>query len=1382
MASKEEMAELTEVVRKQCELLKLMQSQLQMQQGTQQSRIHIPWPAPLDVDSGDPGEALDFFKTTWLNYATATGLKEEQRPTLLINAIGHAAMKKYMHFGLDDKDMKSEAKIFEKLEEKLRKKHNVIYSRYMFNQRSQAEGEDIDTYILELRKLMKTCEYSNIIIDEVLRDRIVVGIRNPEIKKELLRIDQLDLTQTIKICKSAEATTAQLQNLCSEQVFAKIHKLDKKQTKVDSKPLLCKFCGEKHIFKKKICPAWGKKCENCQGRNHSKNVCKKTKMVKELHTEDSEEEVSDNSTYISKIRTNRHSGHKEVELYLKFSNTWLNVYCTLDTGAHVCVIGAEQYKNLCKKDNLKHLCPTDLKLKCFNETDIETLGVTDVECIHKNKKYVINFHVVNVSHQPLLSESACVALGLIKYCNAVSVGNARAMEAQNIISKYSDVFEGYGELPGIVDLEIDENVPPRIQPARRVPMALRAPLKDELDRLVKDNIIVKEESHTDWVNNILIVRKGKKFRICLDPIPLNKALKRPHFQFTTLEEVLPELGKAKVFSTVDALKGFWHVRLNERSSKLTTFWTPFGRYRWLRLPFGISSAPEIFQQKLLSTLHGLKGIEVMADDILIYGVGDTTEDAVKNHNINLENLLIRLRENNCKLNKDKLNLLQKSVKFYGHMLTDTGLKVDEEKITAIKNIAIPTNSKDVLRLLGMVTYLSKFIKNLSLKVTSLRELTKKNAIWQWTEKEQLEFDEIISSLSSLPTLKYYDMNKPLIVECDASSMGLGAALYQNNEVVAFASRTLTSTEKRYAQIEKEMLAVVFACSRFSQYITANTNTIIKTDHKPLINIFKKPLVEAPKRLQLMLMILQRYDLKIEYISGKNNFVADALSRAPTPIQDDSHSFNNAKQIFEIISKHSSAKYLKVSNKIIESIKKEVENDPECRELKKYIVNGFPDYISDMPENLRWFYKFASDLSIQEDIIFKNDQILIPRCMRNYMLPKIHKSHSGVASSIKLAKQNIFWPGMSEDIKNFVEKCKICIKYSPSLTRFPMLSHDIPMYPFQYISMDVFNVKLNSQSLNFLITADHYSNFYEIDKLKNLSSSEVVNICKKNFARYGIPQKICTDGATNFVNREFSMFAEEWDFIHVTSSPHYPQSNGIAEATVKSAKKLILKSYEAGEDFWISLLHQRNVPSAGDDCSPAQKFLSRKTRTLMPYVTEQLIPVLMTDIPKRIKAKRDKSKCYYDKKCKQPFSLYIGQNVAVQLSPEHTNTWKLGFVVEKVNERSYKVNVDGVIYRRDLTHIKPFKGVLKENEEITNKNKEKKKTGIIDNFENNDANKNKSVMYDNTDYGCELILDNNVIPNTDTSLDTAEPISSQSHSTRPVRSRCLPVRFNDYTLD
>ena len=290
---------------------------------------------------------------------------------------------------------------------------------------------------------------------------------------------------------------------------------------------------------------------------------------------------------------------------------------------------------------------------------------------------------------------------------------------------------------------------------------------------------------------------------------------------------------------MDAKNGFWQVQLDKPSSLLTTFNTPFGRYRWLRLPFGIKTGPEEYQRRIHESLQGLKGIEDIVDDILCVGEGDTYESAVKDHERNLIALLDRCREKNIKLNPKKLQLRKQEVPYIGHVLTPDGLKPDTSKVKAIVAMPTPSDKKALQRLLGMITYLAKFLPNLSDVTEPLRLPLDKDAHEKsWKQVKQL--------ITREPVLKYFDPSKEVTLQCDASESGLGAVILQEGKPIAFSSKALTSTERNYAQIEKELLSIVHGCIRFDQYVYGRPVTV-QTDHKPLESFLQEISASSPQK-------------------------------------------------------------------------------------------------------------------------------------------------------------------------------------------------------------------------------------------------------------------------------------------------------------------------------------------------------------------------------------------------------------------------------------------------------------------------------------------------------------------------------------------------------
>ena len=336
-----------------------------------------------------------------------------------------------------------------------------------------------------------------------------------------------------------------------------------------------------------------------------------------------------------------------------------------------------------------------------------------------------------------------------------------------------------------------------------------------------------------------------------------------------------------MFSTVDVKNGFWHVELTDESSMLTTFNSPFGRFRWCRLPFGVSPAPEEFQRRLNHALEDLKGVLPIHDYILIYGAGTTEEEALQDHDRNLLQLMQRCKDNNIKLNKEKIRLRSKEVPFMAHVITSEGLKADQEKIRAVQVMPTPNDVAGVRRFIGFTNYLSKFLPRLSDVCAPLRQLTVQDMEWFWTDIHDRAVSQVKSLVTQAPVLKYFDSTKGVALQCDAWDKGPGAVIMQNDQPIAYASRALMDAETRYAQIEKELLAVVYGLEKFHTY-TYDRSVAVQSDHKPLEMIFKKSLHKAPKRLQRMLMRTQRYDIKLNYRRGSTVYWANALSRAFLP--------------------------------------------------------------------------------------------------------------------------------------------------------------------------------------------------------------------------------------------------------------------------------------------------------------------------------------------------------------------------------------------------------------------------------------------------------------------------------------------------------------------
>ena len=528
-----------------------------------------------------------------------------------------------------------------------------------------------------------------------------------------------------------------------------------------------------------------------------------------------------------------------------------------------------------------------------------------------------------------------------------------------------------------------------------------------------------------------------KLRVCIDPKHLNKALKRSHYPLPVIEDILPELTDVKVFSKADLKDGFLQIQLDEESSKLTTFQTPWGRYRYLRMPFGISPAPECFQRKLDQNLEGLNGVYKIADDILITGRGSTMNEAVNDHDDNLLKLLDRCRERNLKLNRGKLQLKCPETPFIGHVLTPEGVKPDPSKVAAILKMEPPKNIAAVRRLVGLANYLSKFLSKLSELCELLRRLTHKDVEWRWSVEQEEAFQNLKYAVTSAPVLKYFSSTEPVEGQGGASSSGIGFVLMQSGQPVSYASRDLTASEKNYSQIEKELLAQAFGVERNHQFFYGR-RIVLWSDHKPLETICKKPLAISPKRLQRLLLRLPQYDVEIRYKPGPEMHLADTLSRVYLPTDDQSPAEAEVERI-------NAVDFLPISEPQLLEIQRVTAADPVLQSLIQVILKGWPDRKENVPTELYPYFNVRDEITAHDGVLFKGLRCLIPINLRPMIRERLHGADTGIESCLRRAREAVYWPGMTAEIKDHIAKCTVCAAYQKEQPKEPLISHKTP-YP------------------------------------------------------------------------------------------------------------------------------------------------------------------------------------------------------------------------------------------------------------------------------------------------------------------------------------------------
>ena len=420
-------------------------------------------------------------------------------------------------------------------------------------------------------------------------------------------------------------------------------------------------------------------------------------------------------------------------------------------------------------------------------------------------------------------------------------GSIKISSVEDLLRLYPNSFDRLGSLKGEYDIKVDPTVPPVQHARRKVPIESKAAIEEAIDYMVKQDILEPQIEPTPWVSSVTYpVKPTGEVRPCLDARDLNKAIIRENHKPQTVEKIAHQLAGAVVFTKADALKAFLQVHLTEKSSKLLVINTHKGRYRFKRMPFGAKMSQDVFQMKMDLIMEWCPGVISIHYDIVVYGVSEEDHDA------NLVNLLNVTQIEGLVLNSKKLELKRPRVSFFGVEYSADGMHPCLKKIQGITEMTPPTDKQQLASFIGMVTYMGNFVPHLSHHTEPLRAMLKQEAIFAWDEMANASFQKIKDPIAKSATkpLRYYDRRKPVTVQADASQRGLGASLLQDGQPIAYASKSLTDTETRYANIERELLAIVFACQRFNTYILGRPFTV-ESDHKPLEMIHQKSLASAP---------------------------------------------------------------------------------------------------------------------------------------------------------------------------------------------------------------------------------------------------------------------------------------------------------------------------------------------------------------------------------------------------------------------------------------------------------------------------------------------------------------------------------------------------------
>ena len=1017
------------------------------------------------------------------------------------------------------------------------------------------------------------------------------------------------------------------------------------------------------------------------------------------------------------------------DLELKRSNI---AELKVDSGAEANVMTLQKYKELFPErvdadgvPTKKYLQKSKRKLEAYGGVEVHHFGTVNIPCQYGDKKFMCRFFLCDNAGSMLLGLPTCEALGIVKINvidevseNPVEVSSAEENgKKRESVDKsqelYIDPIMPIAERPTInskedlrrmypecfkqegkhfknfeYDIKIDPTVEPKIHPPRRVPMELKDKLKLKLDEMERKGVIVKVPEPTRWVNSLVIETKANgDFRVCLDPTDLNKAVLREYHPIPVVEDIVPELGGSDLFTKLDLKDGYWHIKLTKESSYLTTFSTPYGKYRYERLPFGLRVSQDIFQYKVDETYGSCEGTIGISDDITCHGKGD------KEHDRRLHATMEQTRKANLCLNYEKLIVKQRSVKFFGNIYSAEGVSADPDKIKAITAMRPPETKNEVKSFLGMVNYLQKFIPRLSEYTKLLRSLEGKGVLFVWNAEHQESFEKIKELVSENMLLAYYDRRKPVTVQCDYSENGLGVALVQEGKPVQFASKALVEGEEQYAPIEGEMLGVVFGIKKFHHYLYGRKFNV-ECDHKPLQHIRQKNLTLAPPRLRGMLRSVADYDFTLLYRPGKEMVLPDALSRLSQA--DKTEVKGTHVRIHELID---------VSQSRLEKLQRETEADEVLQKIKKLVKSGWPKRRRSLELVIRPYWGMRNDISIVDDLLMAGSRIIIPQSSRSQVLQEIHEGHQGETRCLLRAKMAVYWPGMYKEIQETVGKCGACREFENAQTKCPMVAVEVPSQPWHTVGADLFQYK----GRWFILLTDMYSKAPFVRPLANTGAYATVKAMKSIFAENGIPIKMISDNGTHFTAGEFKQFAARWGFEMILSSPEYPQGHALIERHIQTIKKCMHKCDVSGYDLDLALLVLRSTPLGSDMPSPAELLQQRRFRTTLPtYVPD---PPMSQVISQKLKERQNAAAAHYNKTAKAKTELVEGQ--PVRLYNKSNRRWEPAIVTGRASTpRSYHVQrmTGGVPLRRNRVHLRTTRENFDANQFIRSDGKEEEEIG------------------------------------------------------------------------
>ena len=967
----------------------------------------------------------------------------------------------------------------------------------------------------------------------------------------------------------------------------------------------CGNCGFS-VHKGSTCPASTQTCRKCGRIGHYARCCrsKKQSQIQEVDC------GNEQGVELETVRINVVGGQSSTLEYRQCVCELAGVSLSLviDLGAKVSVLSKRSYDRWFSWSKLE---PANRKLVGYAGSPIKVLGKAKLPVRYRRCQLAEFPFYITDKGTDILGLDLFDALGFQICWDPEELGS-HSVQAVDLLNdgvtkggwsrRWPRVFSGLGKANHFVHCPlVNTTVPPIMQPLRRLSLALRERVAEELDRWESLDIIEKVDS-SPWISNLVVVwKKSGAIRLCVDLRRANQAIIPGKHPLPTMEDIAAEFYGSTVFSKLDLNQGYLQIPLAEESRFITAFVTHKGTYQFKRMPFGLASAPSAFQKVMVTVVAGIPGVAVYMDDIVVHGPDRPS------HNKRLNDVFQRLQHHNLTLNVDKCTFAVKEISFVGHSISASGIRPLTSNIEAVERLKEPTSVTELNSFLGMTNYYLRFVQGYADISSPLRCLLRKDAHWEWSTECQTAFDKLKQLVTSAPVLAHFSSTADTFVSCDASGVAIGAVLSQiqdgQERPVAYASRALSPAEQKYAVGEREALACVWACEKWHVFLFGRP-FVLRTDHQALVSLLSASGTgQRPLRLHRWTERLYKYTFRVEYRPGHSNQVADLLSRSPAPAENSAWDSDDVEECILLLSTWSPGVPL-------DEMERESGADAEIQTVLRCIREGWHD----VKGEFRPFWNVRHELAPvggKSSCLMRGNRIVVPRLLQKRVLQLAHEGHLGVVRMKQRCREFAWWPGIDRQIEQMVRDCEPCLVSGKSRqpVHAPLQPTPWTAVPWQRLQVDIFGeiqIAMAHQRYAILVH-DLGSKWPEVRLCSQVRTQEVVQFLEDLIVRWGFPESITTDNGPQFRSYEFQQWLRERGIRHILTPLYHPKANGGVErfnqVLKQGLKTGLLEGRSVESSVQSTLFNYRSTAHSLTRKSPAEVMLGRKLRQPL----SQMIP-------------------------------------------------------------------------------------------------------------------------------------------------------------------------------